>query len=213
MMIRVPATSPPGISGLGRRGIPSSLLGLGDDGDGTTDTAIYDTPPPVTTPITILDTSSNPLYSDIVTPSDYSSATGPIDQSGTAVTPIALSSSEIAAINALPTSSVIQPSALPSVGQLASVIQSGTSSGLNANQIAQIFSSASAAGLAIFKATSSPSLIPGTNLVYNPATGQVSNATTGLTGSQLASTLGLSPQLLLLLGAGLLAVMLLEGRK
>ena len=69
------------------------------------------------------------------------------------------------------------------------------------------------AGLAIFKATSSPSLIPGTNLVYNPATGQVSNATTGLTGSQLASTLGLSPQLLLLLGAGLLAVMFLEGQK
>ena len=158
MMIRVPATGPRGFSGCTTgistpmnpphrprgfsgctRGISSRLLGLGDDDTSATDTAIYDTPTPVTTPITILDTSSNPLYSDIVTPSDYSSATGPIDQSGTPITPITLSSSELNAINALPVSSVIPPSALPSVSQLASVIQTGTSSGLNANQILRSF--------------------------------------------------------------------------
>ena len=141
MMIRVPATGPRGFSGC-TTGISSRLLGLGDDDTSATDTAIYDTPTPVTTPITILDTSSNPLYSDIVTPSDYSSATGPIDQSGTPITPITLSSSELNAINALPVSSVIPPSALPSMSQLASVIQTGTSSGLNANQILRSFHSA-----------------------------------------------------------------------
>lgn len=138
----------------------------------------------------------------VAPPVNLSSATGPVSQSGSAVTPA---------------TGPIMTGPLPTPAQLAQVVQSGTSgTGLTAAQIAQIFTSASSAGLAIFKATSSPSLIPGTNLVYNPATGQVTNSLTGLTGSQLASTLGvgsLSIGTLLLLGGAAFLLIMLSNKK
>ena len=105
---------------------------------------------------------------------------------------------------------------LPSASQLATIATQGTATGLTAAQISQIFTSASAAGINIFKATSSPSLIPGTNLVYNPATGQMANATYGgLTGSQISaiSTSSLTAYLpMILLGGGLLLVVMMMGK-
>ena len=100
----------------------------------------------------------------------------------------------------------------PTASQLAAVVSQGTSTGLTAAQISQIFTSAAQSGVAIFKATSSPSLIPGTSLVYNPATGQIANALTGLTGSQVASSLtSLMP--ILLIGLGLILVLSMAGKK
>ena len=100
----------------------------------------------------------------------------------------------------------------PTASQLAAVVSQGTSTGLTAAQISQIFTSAAQSGVAIFKATSSPSLIPGTNLVYNPATGQIANALTGLTGTQVASSIS-SLMPLFLIGIGLVLVMSLAGKK
>lgn len=204
MMIRVPATGPRGFSGC-TRGISSRLLGLGDD-DGTTDTGSY---------TSTIDSTSLPILG--LSPTDTSildlpAITPPINVPANAP----YGYDELG--NPLPSPASVSVGPLmtggtPTAAQLNAVVTQGTNTGLSPAQISSIINSALSAGLAVFKATSSPSLIPGTNLVYNPATGQVSNATTGLTGSQLASTLGLSPQLLLLLGAGLLAVMFLEGSK
>jgi hypothetical protein len=139
---------------------------------------------------------SLPTLPTIAPPSNIASATGPIDQNGNA---IQLCTSQ----------SCLMTGGTPTAAQLGGVVTQGTNSGLTPTQIAQIITSASSAGIAVFKATSSPSLIPGTNLVYNPATGQIANALTGLTGSQLASSL-LNPTTLLLLGGALILVMLLD---
>jgi hypothetical protein len=109
--------------------------------------------------------------------------------------------------------SVASGAAPPTAAAVQQVIQQGTSSGLTPTQIAQIITSATNAGLAVFKATSSPSLIPGTNLVYNPATGGIANATTGLTGAQIAAGLGgISIGTIALIGGALLILMMLEKR-
>ena len=163
-----------------------------------------------------LDTLSNTDLTDLTAPlSDYS----PTSSSDLSVTPAASYSPDpslVAEINSLPTGSTLPVSMLPSASQLATIATQGTATGLTAAQISQIFTSASAAGINIFKATSSPSLIPGTNLVYNPATGQMENATYGgLTGSQISaiSTSSLTAYLpMILLGGGLLLVVMMMGK-
>jgi hypothetical protein len=202
--------------GIGWLGQTDTSISSTDDTDtylpildtSATDVALTDT-----LPVSDL-TSSDLAYLDaaLSPPSNLSTATGPISASGTAVTPVAVDPSLVAAINALPTGSTIPPGSLPSTAQLATIATQGTSTGLTAAQISQIFTSAAQSGVAIFKATSSPSLIPGTNLVYNPATGQIANALTGLTGSQVASSLtSLMP--MLLIGLGLILVLSMAGKK
>ena len=148
-------------------------------------------------------------------PSDVSTVTGPVDPAGNAV-PASVTSAQIqAATNAIATGqpSTISSAVTPSV--LSTLATQGTSTGLTTAQITSIFSAAANAGVAVFKATSSPSIIPGTNLVYNPATGQVSSAS-GLTSSGLASV-DIASQLtsmlpILLLGGGaILLVMMMSG--
>jgi hypothetical protein len=137
----------------------------------------------------------------ITPPATLASATGPVSQAGAAVTP---------------STSGLMTGPTPTAAQLAGVIQNGTGAGVSAAQIAQIFTSAASAGIAVFKATSSPSLIPGTSLVYNPATGQVANASTGLTGSQLATTLGvgsMSIGTILLLGGAAVLLLMMTSKK
>ena len=69
--------------------------------------------------------------------------------------------------------------------------------------ILQSIAGAGAAGSAIYKSTQSPSLIPGTNLVYNPSGGPLVSAS-GLPTTLTPSTLGSMFPLLLIVGAVLL---------
>ena len=146
-------------------------------------------------------------------PADVSTAPGPVDPEGNAV-PASVTASQInAAASAIATGEVNSSTVSPSV--LAALATQGTSSGLSATQIASIFQQAANTGIAVFKATSSPSLIPGTNLVYNPATGQVSSAT-GLNSAGLASV-DIASQLtsmlpILLLGGGAILVVMMMGK-
>jgi hypothetical protein len=68
-------------------------------------------------------------------------------------------------------------------------------------QLLQASATAASTAAAINKSIQTPSLIPGTSLVYNPATGQISNAL-GLTGTQIAAS-GLAG----LGGIGMIAVL------
>jgi hypothetical protein len=81
----------------------------------------------------------------------------------------------------------------------------GSGSGVTPASIAAAIAAAANAATGVYRATSSPSVIPGTNAIYNPATGQITNAgllsTSGL-GASLSSML----PLLLLVGGGLLLV-------
>ena len=110
---------------------------------------------------------------------------------------------------------VLAGSQAPTSSQLQSVITGGTNSGLTAAQIAAIVNSAAAAGISVFKATSSPYAIPGTSLVYNPATGQIANSL-GLTGSQIAATTLAGGSSVVLIGGGIallfLVLMMSRGR-
>ena len=208
----------------------AGIAGLGQD-DGFDDGLNLDTSPidtttlPLTTgtldystllgtsPTTIMVDGVNYAVSDtspVVTPPAVAPANAPYgyDELGQPLTAPATSGLSTLCTDA----SCQQMGSKPTAAQLAGIVTSGTSSGLNATQIAQIFSSAAQAGVAVFKATSSPALIPGTNLVYNPATGQIANALTGLTGAQ-ASLGGLSFGTILLFGGGLLLIMMLSGKK
>jgi hypothetical protein len=103
-------------------------------------------------------------------------------------------------------------STAPTSSQLQQVVQQGTSSGLSANQIAAIVQAASAVGTKVLQVTNQPSLIPGTNLVYNPATGQILPSGTTLSSVFGSATLS-SGGTLLLVGGGILLLVLLMGKK
>ncbi len=169
------------------------------------------------------DLSNLPLTN--LTQSDLSNLTSPISSysptsfSDLSVTPASSYSPDpslVAQLNSLPSGSFVPPSMLPSASQLATIATQGTATGLNAQQIASIFSSAANAGINVFRATSSPSLIPGTSLVYNPATGQMENAMYGgLTGGQIGAigTLDMTPYIpMILIGGGLLLVVMMMGK-
>jgi hypothetical protein len=189
--------------GIGALGQTDTSVSSTDDTDTylpVLDTSATDIDLTDTLPVSDL-TSQDLSYLDaaVTPPPNLSTATGPVSATGAPVTPVT------------PTASLMT-GPTPTAAQLAGVIQSGTSSGLSASQITSIFTSAAQAGVAVFKATSSPSLIPGTNLVYNPATGQIANALTGLTGTQVASSIS-SLMPLFLIGIGLVLVMSLAGKK
>lgn len=64
-----------------------------------------------------------------------------------------------------------------------------STSGLTSAQLASIISTAGQAAISIAKATSTPSVIPGTGLVYNPATGQFLPSSGAVAGTaQIASS-------------------------
>lgn len=89
----------------------------------------------------------------------------------------------------------------------------------SAAQILQAIGAAGQTAVGVFKATSSPSLIPGTQAVYNPATGQIIGAgllqTTGnLFGGAGTAAAGLGSIMpLLLLGVGALVLVSAMGRR
>jgi hypothetical protein len=71
---------------------------------------------------------------------------------------------------------------------ISAILNQGTSTGLTPAQIAQIISSSAGAATSILRSTESPYRVPGTNLVYNPATGQIMSSL-GITGSALGTAL------------------------
>ena len=97
-----------------------------------------------------------------------------------------------------------------------SVMQTlNSGSSVNISQLVGSLSAAAQAAVKTFNATQSPGLIPGTNLVYNPATGAVINqagTTIGAAGQAAASVASaLSPTLIAVLAVGLVAVIALSG--
>lgn len=90
-------------------------------------------------------------------------------------------------------------------------VAGASTSGLTAAQIATLSAAGIQAAIQVIKSTGTPSLIPGTALVYNPATNQILPATGSslLTGGLTATTTSMLPILLI----GGLAVVLLMGSK
>ena len=93
-------------------------------------------------------------------------------------------------------------------GQYNNLITSGdtstNTSGQSAAQLLAAIAQAGAAGSAIYKSTQSPSLVAGTGLVYNPATGQLVNASGVLPTAATSSISSLLP--LLLIGGAILLI-------
>jgi hypothetical protein len=127
--------------------------------------------------------TSDPYYVDPSTleSSNYggylpisSGSLGPVDQYGNLITP-----------------SVTPTTPTPAGG------------GLTAAQIAGLISGSASAAGTILKSTQSPSLIPGTQLVYNPATGQM---TSGIATTASALSSSMTP-IILIAVIGLVLVM------
>jgi hypothetical protein len=89
---------------------------------------------------------------------------------------------------------------------------------LNAQQIAQLISAAATSATSIYKGTQSPFLVPGTNVIYNPATGALSNGSginlSSILGTaSVTGTTGISGTTVLLIGGlGLLGLMVMGRR-
>lgn len=192
MHIRVPST-------LRLPRNPIGLRGLGDDGDEPIDT----TDPTTIDPTTI--------------PDPFPVMTGPIatatgDTGGTGFGPSGLFNAEqmnqieagqvpadltAAQLNAL-TPYYAPVGTLPSNPTTASL----TSAGFTPAQAASLLTTAAQTAIAAYKSTQSPGLIPGTSLVYNPATGQVLNAAGAVVNSGTTTTGSISPIMILLLIGG-----------
>jgi hypothetical protein len=199
-----------------REGYPADWTGgIGDLGQDPTAGGTYTTDSAIYSPI---DTST---YTTLLNTAQPSGSLTSSDLSDLGLqTYSSLDPSLVSTLNNLPTTSPVPVSMLPSSSQLATIAAQGTSTGLSAAQIANIFNSAASAGVNIFKATSSPYQIPGTSLVYNPATGQIASSTgltpTGLATVQAASisASSLTSMLpILLIGGGLLLVVMMMGGK
>jgi hypothetical protein len=188
MMIRVPAR---GFNGLG-------FVGLGDDTTGgdflppDTGTTIDIPTFGGTTPI--IDVSGGGV--------DLSLPSSPLDLSLAPSTP--LSQPTIQQLTA--------PNAVPSQSQLQQIVARGTGSGLSPAQIAQVIGSASQAGVSILKATSAPYAIPGTNLVYNPATGQILPGSGGIVSTPFGVG-GVSSSGIMIIGAAVIGLVLIMSMK
>jgi hypothetical protein len=182
-----------GLAGLGQcddNGCPSTGSS-GDDGSGSSVTVPgFDQTNPIlnitTSPIT------NPSYTGggaqtVPTPSgDYQIVNGTVfDPNGNVV-----SLSSLQSALGFPSSGTTPSSSAPNLAQILAAAAQATGTAVKA-----------------FTTLQGPSLIPGTNLVYNPATGQLSNAagigTSGTTSSLSTSlsTSGIMPLLLLAIAA------------
>jgi hypothetical protein len=83
--------------------------------------------------------------------------------------------------------------------------------------LSNAFSNLANSALSIYKQTQSPGVIPGSSLVYNPASGQIINpaaVTVGALGTAASSTLGsISLSTIALVGLGLVGVIVLMSSK
>lgn len=90
--------------------------------------------------------------------------------------------------------------------QLSAALGANASGAMTPAQLASIISSSGAAASSILKSTQSPYVIPGTSVVYNPATGQMSSST-GLSAASTEIT-SMLPIILLAVGAMIILPML-----
>ena len=186
MRIRVPAV------------VPRDSLGLGQTDIGADTTTSSYIPPEISSPITNVEDVLPPastgvslsLPTDLGTP--VSSAPVTNSQTGQTLTYYQYASGEIVDSNG----NIIQG---PTSG--------GAGSGLNLAQLLGAALTAATTAVKLNLATQSPSLIPGTSLVYNPATGQIANAV-GTTQALTSSLSSMLPLLLLAGGAFLLISMM-----
>jgi hypothetical protein len=85
---------------------------------------------------------------------------------------------------------------------------------LSLAQISALISTTAGAANAVLKSTQSPYVLPGTNVIYNPATGQLANASyVGLTSGSLGLSLGSLSGMLPLLLIGGVILLVAGGRK
>jgi hypothetical protein len=99
--------------------------------------------------------------------------------------------------------------------QMQAILGANASGSITPAQIAAIISSSGSAAASIIKSTASPYVIPGTSVVYNPATGQMSSST-GLSTTATAITSEISsflPLILLAVGAMIVLPMLGGGKR
>lgn len=194
MMVRVPSR---GFAGLGQ----DTEAGIFDSGGGTTiDLPTFgDTLP-------VIDINGN----GALTLGPTATQAGLTEVGGVITTPIDFGTCVGSGCTASLAPLTAPNAPAPTQSQLANIVSNGTASGLSAAQIAQLVASAANAGVSVLKATSSPYAIPGTNLVYNPATGQILPSS-GLLNT--ASTLGTSMMPVLLIGAAVLGLVLVMSKK
>jgi hypothetical protein len=195
MRIRVPATMPYEVG-------MSGLWGLGQDDNDPTG-GFDDSSSPTITPLPDLPVGSGPSLS---IPN-----LNPLPSAGTPVTSTQVTNSQTGLIQTL-----YQYPSGEIVDQNGNIIQGPSGSGASAGSgvnLAQLLGAASTAATTAAKINQSlqtPSLIPGTSLVYNPATGQISNAT-GVA-QALTSSLGSMLPLLLLAGGAFLLISMMGKR-
>jgi hypothetical protein len=223
MMVRVPAR---GFNGLGFVGLGQddsydpSLDIVPDSGGGALDPGstfvpqgpsldqggvVYDSETGSYVPVaSTSDAGSGITASDLQA---LNNGPNPLDANYPTPAPQTLTPTQTAALTTLASS----PTPTPSATQLGQIVTNGTSTGLTANQIASIVGAATNAGVQILRATNNtvPTLIPGTNLVYNPATGQIVPTGTTLSTALGSATFSSSGLLIgaLVIGAVLLVMM------
>jgi hypothetical protein len=216
MMIHVPAR---GFNGLG-------FVGLGQDTEAGDYGSTFDSGGSTFTPQgptldqagvvfdsetgSYVSSSPSSLTSNLPSASDLQAldnSPNPLDANYPSPTPQTLTPTQTSALTTL----AAAPTPTPSATQLGQIVTNGTSTGLTPNQIASIVGAASNAGVQILRATnnSTPTLIPGTNLVYNPATGQIVPTGTSLSTAFGSATFSSSGLLIgaLVIGAILIVMM------
>lgn len=90
-------------------------------------------------------------------------------------------------------------------------IPANSSGSLTAAQLANLIGSAASAGSAVLRSTQTPSVIQGTNAIYNPATGQIIAPGVGSGTPQISAGFTISPIVVVIALAAVVAFM--GGRK
>lgn len=90
-------------------------------------------------------------------------------------------------------------------------IPANSSGSLTAAQLANLIGSAASAGSAVLRSTQTPSVIQGTNAIYNPATGQIIAPGMGSGAPQISAGFTISPIVVVIALAAVVAFM--GGRK
>jgi len=106
-------------------------------------------------------------------------------------------------------SNLASGSVQPTQAQLQQAIQGGTATGLTAAQISNLIAQAANAGVKILNATQSPYLIPGTQLVYNPATGALTSGIANQLTTPFGTLTGSTSSVLMLGGFAIVGVLVL----
>jgi hypothetical protein len=193
------------------------LMGLGQC---TTDSCVFDDTPtftPVITPLPdlpsapsapalTLPTLSSSDIANLGTPATTTQVTN--SMTGQPMTVYQYASGEIVDSNG----NIIQgptSGCVPGVSCTAGQTPGTAGSGVNLAQLLGSAASAATTAVKLNQSLQTPGLIPGTSLVYNPATGQITNALG--TAQQISSSLGSILPLLLLAGGAFLLIEMMEG--